>query len=115
MSDKTIFDKIIAKEMPADVVYEDDNVLAINDINPIAPTHILVIPKAKAASLDDLDAISDAQVVALMRAIPRVAKAAGLSRSGYRVVVNNGRDGQQTVDYLHVHILGGRAFGWPPG
>lgn len=114
MSD-TIFDKIIAKEIPADVVYEDDVVLAFNDINPQAPTHVLVIPKKKIVSFADLKEM-DAQVIGeYMTRVSKVASELGLDGDGYRIVFNHGRDGQQTVDYIHAHILGGKSLTWPPG
>lgn len=111
----TIFDKILAKEIPAHVVYEDDQVLAFRDIQPQAPVHVLVIPKSKVARFAELPEQNDAAVGVFFSRVAKVARELGLEKNGYRVVINNGRDGQQTVEYLHAHILGGRALTWPPG
>lgn len=112
---ETIFQKIIAKEIPANIVHEDEQCLAFHDVAPQAPTHVLVIPKKEIASLDDL-ADDDAQLVAhLWLVIRNLARDLGLTSGGYRVVVNCGRDGGQSVDHLHFHLLGGRSMKWPPG
>jgi histidine triad (HIT) family protein len=114
MADKTIFQRIIDKEIPAKIVFEDDQCLAFHDVAPQAPTHVLVIPKKPIASLDAL-ADQDADLVAHMWVVIRdLAKKLNLDR-GYRVVVNCGRDGGQSVDHLHFHLLGGRQLTWPPG
>ncbi len=113
MSD-TIFTKIINREIPADIVYEDDVALAFKDINPQAPTHILVIPKKPISQIDDASAEDQALLGHLLLTVKQVASQVGLS-GGYRVVINNGADGGQTVDHLHLHILGGRQMTWPPG
>jgi len=111
----TIFKRIIDGEIPADKVYEDDRCLAFRDISPQAPTHVLVIPKQEIASVDAL-ADDDAELVGHMWRVMRdLARELGLAESGYRVVVNCGRDGGQAVDHLHFHLLGGRAMKWPPG
>ncbi len=111
---KTIFKKIIDKEIPAQIVYEDDRCLAFRDVAPQAPTHVLVIPKKEIASLDDLDD-GDAELVGhIYLVIRNLARELGLD-GGYRVVVNCGRDGGQSVDHLHFHLLGGRQLKWPPG
>jgi histidine triad (HIT) family protein len=111
----TIFKRIIDGEIPADKVYEDDRCLAFRDIAPQAPTHVLVIPKKEIASVDALEG-GDAELVGHMwRVIRDVARELGLAESGYRVVVNCGRDGGQAVDHLHFHLLGGRPLKWPPG
>ena len=113
MSD-CIFCKIARGEIPSRKVYEDDEVFAFHDINPQAPTHVLVIPKQEITSLDVL-ADNDAELVAhLWLVIRNLAKELKLS-GGYRVVVNCGRDGGQSVDHLHFHLLGGRQLTWPPG
>lgn len=110
----TIFDKIISKEIPADILYEDEHCLAFRDIAPQAPTHFLVIPKKAIRSVSDL-ADDDASLIGhLWLVIRNVAKAEQLS-GGYRVVVNSGQDGGQSVDHLHYHVLGGRQLAWPPG
>ena len=112
---ETIFDKIIAKEIPADIVYEDDHVLAFKDIAPQAPVHVLVIPKQKFKSFVELKDCDDAVIAAYMKRVSKVASELGLDGDGYRVVFNSGKDGGQSVDYIHAHILGGRQLIWPPG
>ncbi len=112
---ESIFDRILKKEIPADVVYEDQNVLAFRDINPQAPCHVLVIPKKKITGFAELALLDDPSLAAYMKSVAKVAKELGLEGDGYRVVFNHGRDGQQTVPYIHAHILGGRALRWPPG
>jgi histidine triad (HIT) family protein len=110
----TIFKKIIDKEIPANIVYEDAQCLAFHDVAPQAPTHVLVIPKKEIESIDDL-ADDDQQLVGHMWLVIRnLASELGLG-DGYRVVVNSGRDGGQSVDHLHFHLLGGRSMKWPPG
>ncbi len=113
MSD-TIFGKIIRREIPANIVYEDDLALAFKDVNPQAPIHILVIPKKPIPQLDASTPEDQALLGHLLLTIKKVAKQAGLSK-GYRVVLNNGYDGGQTVYHLHFHILGDRQMLWPPG
>lgn len=110
----TIFGKIIRKEIPADIVYEDNLALAFRDVNPQAPTHILVIPKQAIAKLSDAESADHALMGHLLLTAKRVAQQLGLT-NGYRVVINTGDDGGQTVDHLHLHILGGRSLTWPPG
>jgi len=111
---ETIFSKIIRREIPADIVYEDDLAIAFKDVNPQAPVHILVIPKEAIAKLSDAESQNHALMGHLLLTVKRVAQQVGLS-NGYRVVINNGADGGQTVDHLHLHILGGRQMKWPPG
>jgi histidine triad (HIT) family protein len=113
MSD-TIFSKIIKREIPADIIYEDDLALAFRDISPQAPTHILVIPKKPIPQLDNAEEEDRDLLGHLLLTVKKVAEQAGLSK-GYRVVINNGVDGGQTVYHLHVHILGDRQMQWPPG
>jgi histidine triad (HIT) family protein len=113
MSD-TIFSKIIRREIPADIVYEDDLVLAFKDITPKAPVHILLIPKKPIPQLAAAESQDHALMGHLLLTAKRVAEQVGLNQ-GYRVVINNGADGGQTVDHLHLHILGGRQMEWPPG
>lgn len=115
MSGPTIFDKILAKEIPTKAVYEDEWVLAFNDINPQAPVHVLVIPKQKMRAFTDVAKQDPAALGQYMQRISKVASHLGLDADGYRVVFNCGRHGQQTVDYIHAHILGGRSLSWPPG
>lgn len=110
---KTIFTKIINKEIPAKIVFEDEHVLAFEDINPQAPVHILVIPKleiARVANCNDNDATLLGK---LLLTAARIAKEKNMD--GYRLVINNGQDGGQTVEHIHVHLLGGRQLLWPPG
>lgn len=110
----TIFGKIIRKEIPANIVYEDELAIAFTDINPQAPVHILVIPKKPIAKLSDAESQDHALMGHLLLTVKRVAQQAGLD-NGYRVVINTGADGGQTVDHMHLHILGGRQMSWPPG
>lgn len=111
---ETIFSKIIRREIPADIVYEDDLAIAFKDINPQAPTHMLVIPKAPIAQLADAEPQDQQLIGHLLLVAQQVAQQAGLS-NGYRVVINTGVDGGQTVNHLHLHVLGGRQMHWPPG
>jgi len=111
----TVFDKIIAREIPADIVFEDERCLAFRDIQPQAPVHVLVIPKARIVRLGTATAEQVALLGHLLWVCAEVARAEGLADDGYRVVTNNGDNGGQSVDHLHFHVLGGRAMGWPPG
>jgi histidine triad (HIT) family protein len=111
---ETIFSKIIRKEIPANIVYEDDLCLAFKDIAPQAPTHILVIPKKPLERIDSAQIEDQALLGHLLLTVKKVAQEANLT-NGYRVVINNGNDGGQTVDHLHLHILGDRSMQWPPG
>ncbi len=111
----TIFGKIIRGEIPAKKVHEDDLCLAFHDISAQAPTHVLVIPKKPIESLEQIAAEDAALLGHIWTTIPKIAGQLGIAESGYRVVVNCGRDGGQSVDHLHFHILGGRALKWPPG
>jgi histidine triad (HIT) family protein len=110
-----IFCRIAAGEIPSDVVHRDDLCVAFRDIEPRAPIHILIVPRRHVASLADLTADDAALAGHLQLTAARLAAEAGLTESGYRVVVNCGDDGGQTVPHLHVHLLGGRRFEWPPG
>jgi histidine triad (HIT) family protein len=114
MADKTIFKKIIDREIKADVIYEDDLCLAFRDVAPQAPTHVLVVPKKEIASIDALAAEDLPLVGHIWQVIRDLARKQGLE-DGYRVVANCGRDGGQTVSHLHFHLLGGRPMTWPPG
>ncbi|GAX35434.1 histidine triad nucleotide-binding protein [Nodularia sp. NIES-3585] len=111
---ETIFSKIIRREIPVDVLFEDDLALAFKDVNPQAPVHILVIPKKPIVKLADAESQDQALLGHLLLTAQRVAAEAGLN-NGYRVVINNGADGGQSVYHLHLHILGGRQMDWPPG
>lgn len=110
---ETIFSKIIAREIPADIIFEDDQCLAFRDINPQAPTHFLVIPKKPIPKLSDATAEDQGLLGHLLLVASRVAAEQGLT--DFRLNVNNGAGASQTVFHLHVHVLGGRAFSWPPG
>lgn len=114
-NDKCLFCRIVTGEIPAKKVHEDDDVIAFHDINPQAPTHVLVIPRHHIPSLDDLTA-GDVRTIgtAVLRAA-EIARSLHLQHDGYRIVVNNGEGAGQTVFHIHIHILGGRSFGWPPG
>jgi histidine triad (HIT) family protein len=115
MSQDTIFSKIIRREIPADIVYEDDLVLAFRDINPQAPVHILVIPKKPIPKLVDATPDDQALLGHLLLTVRSIAQEQALTESGFRVVINTGEDGGQTVFHLHLHILSGRRMQWPPG
>lgn len=110
-----IFCKIANKEIPAKILFEDDDLVAFHDLNPVAPIHVLVIPKQHIVGIGQAKA-EDALVIGkLLVAARRVAEMSGLENSGYRVVVNNGPHAGQSVLHLHVHVLGGRPLAWPPG
>jgi histidine triad (HIT) family protein len=114
MSGKNIFQRIIDKEVPAKIIYEDEFCLAFHDVNPQAPTHVLVIPKRDIKSLADVG-VDDQMVLGhVMLVLRKLAEQLGLA-SGYRVVANSGPDAGQSVDHLHFHLLGGRSLKWPPG
>ena len=114
MAEKTIFKRIIDREIPAKIVYEDEHCLAFEDIHPAAPTHLIVIPKKEIASVDDATPEDEVILGHLFVAMRAIAAKLGL-KDGYRVVTNCGRDAGQEVMHLHFHLLGGRAFRWPPG
>ena len=109
----TIFGKILRGEIPSDRVYEDEHCIAFRDINPAAPTHVLVIPRREITRLDAMEEADETLVGHLMRVAAQVARAEGLQ--GFRCVVNCGAEAGQTVFHLHVHVIGGRALHWPPG
>ena len=111
----TMFEKIIAREIPADIVYEDDLVLAFKDINPQAPVHVLVIPKQPIARIAEAADHDQDLLGHLLLKAREVADQLGLTKSGFRLVLNNGPDGGESVPHLHCHILGRRALNWPPG
>ena len=111
----TLFDKIIRREIPADIVYEDDDVLAFRDINPQAPVHVLFVPKRGIATLNDLGTDGAALIGKLFLAATAWAKKNGFADNGYRCVMNCNKDGGQTVFHIHLHLLAGRQMHWPPG
>lgn len=112
---ESIFSKIIKREIPAEIVFEDNEIMAIKDINPQAPIHILIIPKKEIPTLNDLNE-NDAQLIGKIFIIAKdLAIKNGISEDGYRLVVNCNKNAGQTVFHIHFHLLGGRVFGWPPG
>jgi histidine triad (HIT) family protein len=110
-----LFCRIIAGDIPSNVVLQDESAIAIRDVNPQAPTHILVIPREHIESLDDASQKDEALLGHLLRMSARIANQEGLSEGGYRTVINNGEGAGQSVFHLHVHVLGGRPLNWPPG
>ena len=110
-----LFCRIIAGEVPAELVHQDDQCIVIRDVNQQAPTHLLVIPREHLESLDDAARPDEAMLGHLLRMAAREANEQGLSESGYRTVINTGAGAGQSVFHLHVHVLGGRAMNWPPG
>ena len=114
-TNECLFCKIVLGDVPADIVHEDDQVLALRDINPRAPIHILIIPKQHLESLASVADENRDLMGHMMLTTKKIARDEGLSQSGYRTVLNIGADGGQTVDHLHLHLLGGRALRWPPG
>ena|SRR5205085_428022 len=116
MAEPCIFCKIVDKEAPADVVHEADRILAFRDINPAAPTHILLIPKEHIPSLREVKGEHADMLIELMQAAAHLAKAEGIDKGGWRFLTNVGRDALQSVAHLHFHLIGGRGpMGWPPG
>ena len=113
--EKTLFEKICDKEIPADIVYEDDQVFAFRDINPKAPTHVLVIPRKPIPRINEAESEDQPLLGHLLLKAAEVARSLGLGEGGYRLVLNNGTDAAETVPHLHCHILGGRKMDWPPG
>ena len=112
---ETIFDKIISKEIPADIVYEDNDVLAFRDVNPQAPTHILIIPKKRIPTINHLEEEDREIAGQLLLIAKRIAKDENLSEDGYRLVFNCNENGGQSVYHIHLHLIGGRKLSWPPG
>ncbi len=111
----TIFQRILAGEIPAKIVHEDNDILAFHDIAPQAPVHILIIPKRLIPRVGEAHD-SDAELLGRLLLVARdIAKVQGLDQTGYRLIINNGRDGGEEVPHLHIHLLGGRRLSWPPG
>ena len=113
----TIFDKIVAKQIPADIIFEDDSCMAFRDVSPVAKTHFLVIPKDRKGLTQfcKADETHEAMLGHLMMVAAKCAKQEGLDANGYRVVINDGKDGCQSVYHLHIHVIGGQQLSWPPG
>ena len=111
----TIFAKIINKEIPADILYEDDSVIAFRDVNPQAPVHFLVIPKKEIPTLNDIEEHDKDIIGELFLVAKKLAKKEGLEKKGYRTIFNCNEDGGQTVFHIHLHVIGGRQMEWPPG
>ncbi len=112
---RTLFEKIIAREIPADIVFEDEAVLAFRDLHPQAPTHVLVIPKKVIPRIAEAGLADQTVLGHLLLSAAQVAERLGLTAGGYRLVINNGPHGGETVPHLHCHLLGGRPMTWPPG
>jgi histidine triad (HIT) family protein len=110
-----LFCKIIERKIPSTVVYEDDRVMAFQDIDPKAPTHVLIVPKRHISTLNDIGTEDDQLVGELVRRAASIAKERGFSEAGYRTVFNTNRGAGQSVFHIHLHLLGGRSFAWPPG
>jgi histidine triad (HIT) family protein len=111
----TLFEKIIAREIPADIVFEDDQCLAFRDISPQAPIHILIIPKKTIARIGTAQADDQSLLGHLLLTAADIARRENIAATGYRLVINNGPHGGETVPHLHIHLLGGRHLTWPPG
>ena len=114
MTEKTLFQKIMDGELDGEILYEDDRCAVLRDTNPQAPTHVLIVPRKVIPSLDDLTEEDEALIGHLFLVAKKIAADEGLT-NGYRTVFNNGREANQEVDHIHMHLLGGRALGWPPG
>ncbi len=112
---KTLFEKIIAREIPANIVFEDDKVLAFRDVKPQAPTHVLIVPKKVIPRIAEAHPDDHQTLGHLLLKAAQIAKELGLNKSGYRLVINNGPDAGESVPHLHCHIMGGRSMAWPPG
>ena len=115
MPEKTLFEKIADREIPADIVYEDDQCICFRDINPQAPVHLLIVPRKPITRISET-ADEDAAILGhLLLTANKVSKQEGFAESGFRTVINNGKDGGEEVPHLHLHILAGRKLNWPPG
>ena len=111
----TLFEKIVAREIPAKIIQEDDDLIVFHDINPQAPVHVLVAPKKPIQRLAHATAEDEKLLGKLLLKAQEMAKSLGIAESGFRVVINSGRNAGETVAHLHLHVLGGRPFAWPPG
>ena len=112
---KTLFEKIVAREIPAQIIYEDDSVIAFRDVKPAAPVHALIVPKKPIPRIAEAEEADQAVLGHLILKAAEVADKLGLAGSGYRLVINNGPDAGESVPHLHMHIVGGRSLAWPPG
>ena len=115
MAEPTLFEKICAREIPASIVHEDDLCVAFRDISPQAPVHILIVPRKPVARIGQAEADDQALLGYLLLAAAEIARREGVADTGYRLVINNGRNGGEAVPHLHLHLLGGRQLQWPPG
>ncbi|HEX7859305.1 MAG TPA: histidine triad nucleotide-binding protein [Verrucomicrobiae bacterium] len=111
----TLFEKIALREIPAQIVYEDEVVIAFRDVKPAAPVHVLIVPRKPIPRIAEAEEMDKAALGHLLLKAAEVAKKLGLSESGYRLVINNGPDAGESVPHLHLHIIGGRSLAWPPG
>ena len=111
----TLFEKIALREIPAQIVYEDEVVIAFRDVKPAAPVHVLIVPRKPIPRIAEAEEMDQAALGHLLLKAAEVAKKLGLSESGYRLVINNGPDAGESVPHLHLHIIGGRSLAWPPG
>jgi histidine triad (HIT) family protein len=111
----TLFEKIVARQIPAKIVAEDNDLIAFHDVNPQAPVHVLLVPKKPIRRLAEAGEEDSALLGKLLLKARELAKELGIAETGFRVVINSGRNGGETVPHLHVHLLGGRSLGWPPG
>jgi histidine triad (HIT) family protein len=111
----TVFEKIVAREIPAKLVFEDEEILAFHDANPQAPVHVLVIPKRVISRIAEAKSADGALLGRLLLTAKQIAADLGLGETGFRLVINSGRNGGETIPHLHVHVLGGRRMHWPPG
>jgi histidine triad (HIT) family protein len=111
----TLFQKIVAREIPAKIILEDDDLIVFHDVNPQAPVHVLLVPKKPIPRLAEAKAEDGVLLAKLLIKAQETAKSLGISQSGYRVVINSGRNGGETIPHLHLHLLGGRPMTWPPG
>ncbi|MBT8036517.1 MAG: histidine triad nucleotide-binding protein [Verrucomicrobiae bacterium] len=115
MADKTLFQKIADREIPANIIYEDDLCLCFHDVNPQAPVHLLVVPKKPIARIAEASAEDQNTLGHLLLIVQKIAQQEGFTNAGFRTVINNGSDGGEAVPHLHIHILAGRKLTWPPG
>jgi len=115
LASECLFCRIVAGDIPAAIVHQDDEIVAFRDINPQAPTHVLLIPRKHVRSLADLWTDDDALIGRLVRVAAQIAESEGIASQGYRLVANTGRQAGQSVDHVHFHLLGGRRLSWPPG